>query len=507
MVRPPCGRCPAAATIALAILSFGLPARSAEILMLDFWSPQCPPCMQMKPIVHSLEQANYPIRQVDTMRDSQLAQQYGVTGIPCFVMLVDGREVDREVGYTSSERLQQMFQKAKDEVVRMRGVRGQSPDPRTMVSAPSLDRTTAAGPAPKLEGQPAAQQYPWKISANDAKDPAVVAQPGAVVPQSIPAGVSADFPSSLIAATVRIRVEDPQGRSFGTGTIIDSRSGEALVVTCGHLFRESKGKGTMTIELFDVGPNGLQVATQVPGQLISCDLDRDVAFVSIKPNRQVSVAPVAPPRTPIQQGDRVATIGCSNGKDPTLLPQRITKLDRYQGPANIEVSGAPEEGRSGGGLFNLQGQLIGVCYAADYEGNEGLYAALESIHEELARLNLKDIYVKARGASDTRVAVNPPAAQPRILFQEERDPVTPIGGLVPTSSTDPKTAFPEGLNETEQAAFDEIMQRGVESEVIIIVRPKTPSGQSETLMLDNVSPEFVKALAERQRKPQAPVTR
>ena len=51
------------------------------------------------------------------------------------------------------------------------------------------------------------------------------------------------------------------------------------------------------------------------------------------------------------------------------------------------------------------------------------------------------------------------------------------------------------------------MQRGVESEVIIIVRPKTPGGQSEMIMLDNVSPEFVRALAERQRKPQAPVTR
>jgi thiol-disulfide isomerase/thioredoxin len=492
----------AAATIALAILSLGLSAHSAEILMLDFWSPQCPPCIQMKPIVHSLEQANYPIRQVDTTRDSQLAQQYGVTGIPCFVMLVDDREVDRQVGYTSSERLQQMFQKAKDVVVQQRvaatsedrkGIRLKDPDP-------PVAQGPVGSPRSQLADQTAPQQDPWSVAPGRAA-------PRAPEAQAISSGVNADFPPSLIAATVRIRVDDSQGRSFGTGTVIDSRSGEALVVTCGHLFRESKGKGPMTIELFEVGQNGLQVATQVPGQLISCDLDRDVAFVSIKPNRQVSVAPIAPPRTPIQQGDRVATIGCSNGKDPTLLPQRITKLDRYQGPANIEVSGAPEEGRSGGGLFNLQGQLIGVCYAADYEGNEGLYAALESIHDELTRLNLKDIYVKAGGASDTRVAVNPPSSQPLVRLQEERDPVTPIGGLVATSATDQKTTLPEGLNETEQAAFDEIMQRGVSSEVIIIVRPKTPGGQSETLMLDNVSPEFVKALAERQRKPQAPIAR
>ena len=38
----------------------------------------------------------------------------------------------------------------------------------------------------------------------------------------------------------------------------------------------------------------------------------------------------------------------------------------------------------------------------------------------------------------------------------------------------------------------------------MIVRPKTPGGQSEVITLDNVSPEFVRALAERQRNPQAP---
>ena len=144
-----------------------------------------------------------------------------------------------------------------------------------------------------------------------------------------------------MAATVRIRVDDPQGRSFGTGTIIDSRSGEALILTCGHLFRDSKGKGQMTVEMFDVGPSGPQVSGQFPGTLISFDLERDVAFISIKPNHQVPVVPIAADHTPITRGDRVATIGCSNGKDPTLLPQRVNNLDHYLGPSNIEVSGAP----------------------------------------------------------------------------------------------------------------------------------------------------------------------
>lgn len=492
----------ATALFAFVILSLGLSAQGAEILMLDFWSPQCGPCMQMKPTMHALEQANYPIREVDTTREGQLAQQHNVSSIPCFVMLVDGREVDREVGATSSERLQQMFQKAKDEVVRMRGVRGQSPDPRTVAAGGAAPGVSAVGPAPSLPARPA-------------MGPAAMSPPvaGASVPVGPLGGVSemtaqaGDFPPNLIAATVRIRVDESQGRSFGTGTIIDSRSGEALIVTCGHLFRESKGKGPMTIEMFEPGPNGLQVAGQVSGQLISYDLDRDVAFVSIKPGRQVGVAAVAPPRTSIQRGDRVATIGCSNGKDPTLLPQRVTMLDRYQGPANIEVSGAPEEGRSGGGLFNLRGQLIGVCYAADYEGKEGLYAALDSVHSELARLGLKDVYAKNGGPA----VVNETAATDKAATQEPlirgQVPLEPLPESVgpPVAGANANPPGGVSMSNSEQAAFGEIMNRTLTSEVVVIVRPKTPGGQSEVITLDNASPEFVKALAER-RRAAAPAT-
>jgi S1-C subfamily serine protease len=488
------------AAIALAIVSFGQFARgAADILLLDFWSPQCGPCMQMKPTVHALEQAQYPIQQIDTTRDAETSRRFNVSTIPCFVMLVDGQEVDREVGATSSERLQQMFQKAKEVYVQRHPapapgqVRGQSPDPQ-LASRTAPRQNSAIGPAPRLDNN--AMQQP-----SLGKQPGTGASPGAE-PQ-LPVGSSSDFPMSLVSSTVRIRVEDAQGRSFGTGTIIDSRSGEALVVTCGHLFRESKGKGPVTVELFDASSGVPQVAEQVQGQVISFDLERDVAFIGIKPSRQVSAAAVAPPKTQFQRGDRVATIGCSNGKDPTLLPQRINMLDRYQGPSNIEVSGAPEEGRSGGGLFNLQGQLIGVCYAADYEGKEGLYVALDSIHEELNRLGLKDVYAKGepslpKGNSGPSIVRGQEIADP---------PITPIGAPEAKFASASSQATPQNLSEQEQASFDEIMQRRVNSEVMIIVRPKTPGGQSEIIQLDDVSPDLVKALEARRRPAGSPAAK
>ena len=50
---------------------------------------------------------------------------------------------------------------------------------------------------------------------------------------------------SLIRASVRLKIEDQTGNSVGSGTIIDARSGEALIIiTCGHVFRDAVKNGT-----------------------------------------------------------------------------------------------------------------------------------------------------------------------------------------------------------------------------------------------------------------------
>lgn len=42
---------------------------------------------------------------VDTDQEPELAQKYGVQGIPTLVLLKDGQEADRAVGYMDEERL------------------------------------------------------------------------------------------------------------------------------------------------------------------------------------------------------------------------------------------------------------------------------------------------------------------------------------------------------------------------------------------------------------------
>ena len=49
--------------------------------------------------------------------------------------------------------------------------------------------------------------------------------------------------SRAMAATVKLQVEDPEGISYATGTVIHTHKNESLVMTCGHVFRDSEGNG------------------------------------------------------------------------------------------------------------------------------------------------------------------------------------------------------------------------------------------------------------------------
>jgi thiol-disulfide isomerase/thioredoxin len=470
-----------------------------EVVMLDFASPTCGPCQQMIPTVESLAAAGYKVRRVDVTQEPQLAQQFGVTQVPCFVVLVDGREANRMIGATSRQQLEQMLRAAQ---------------PPAAPPAPPQAAPAASPPVQLTSATAAPAADPWSgVSRNDirlqSQDPAQPSSPD-------------EFSAKLISSTVRLRVDDPAGHSYGTGTIIDARSGEALVITCGHLFRDSAGKGPIMVELFAATPEGVRVVGQVAGQVVDYNLDRDIGLVSIRPEGEVHVAPIAPVQTVMERGDRVTSVGCNEGKDPTALSTRVTNVDRYQGPPNIEAGGAPIEGRSGGGLFNSAGQLVGVCFAADYEGNEGLYTALDSIHQELDHLGLSDIY---RGANANSTAANqsttPPATAlatatpPVFRGQEPQQPVMPIddgrstvpaafAASVTQNSSTATTTPPAELNNVEQAAMEEIMTRAVDAEVICIIRPRDAGGKSEVISLDRVSPEFIHTLE--QRTSRAPTT-
>ena len=86
------------------------PSASAnDAVLLDFTATWCAPCRQMDPVVARLASQGYPVRKVDIDREPALAQQYRVSGVPCFVLVVGGQEAGRVVGATSYENLAGLF--------------------------------------------------------------------------------------------------------------------------------------------------------------------------------------------------------------------------------------------------------------------------------------------------------------------------------------------------------------------------------------------------------------
>lgn len=483
-------------------LSAALAAHSAiaETVLLDFMSPSCGPCRAMRPVMRQLIAVGYSVREVDASVEpgAGVAMRYRVTDLPTFVVLVDGQERARLVGGgNSAAKIAEMMQTA------------------TRIAAAEQARTQTAAPP----------VFTDHAASGDAAPPADAAQPGRIVtidPQppvarTSPRGPSPAAPGAaeLVAATVRLSIEDPEGKSTGTGTIIDAREGKALVLTCGHLFRESGGKAAIEVALFTPGPAGAELRTTVEGTLIDYDLERDLALVCFEPDDGIAVAPVARSAAAAELGASATSVGCEHGANPTPWATRITAIDRYQGSPNIEAAGAPVEGRSGGGLFNDRGELVGVCNAADPQRDEGLYASLPSIYAKLDALKLTFVYQtpsrgearESQGAAAAQLAAadaplevrgqnpgpesSPPfaAAAPAALAAA----AAPAANLaLPAAAPAAEPAAP--LAPQDQALLEEIASRGADAEVICIIRSREPGGRSEVIKLDRASPALVRAL-------------
>lgn len=410
-------------------------------VLLDFYADWCGPCRTMDPVVRRLIADGYPVRKVNIDREQQLTRKFRIRGVPTYIMTVDGQEVSRVSGATSYSQLVGMFPKTRPT------------DPRPAVA----------------ESQVA---------------------PVAHVPQNPASPPQVDPQARAMQATVRLRVEDPKGNSFGTGTIIDMHGDEALIVTCGHIFRDSGGRGRIAVDLFAPGARG-----PVQGQLIACNLEHDVALVAIRPRIQITPVPVPHKAYQVRKGDRAFTIGCDHGNNPTLHETQVTAIDKYVMPPNIVAAGEPAIGRSGGGLFNTQGQLIGVCNLASPTDREGIYAALSLIQDNLDKSGLAVIYQK--NAPEVVAAPTPtltPASDRQPLLQPPSMPKTmpraPLGGreLEPVP--------PPDAGRHEPPVFDRQGQVADDTRIILILQSKSdPNGAPQVMCLDHPPRDLLDRLA------------
>ena len=470
--------------LSVVLVSASALGATGDSVLLDFSATWCGPCQQMNPIVSRLQRQGHPIRKVDIDRDPALARKYRISAIPAFVLVVKGKELGRIEGATTENQLKNLLAKIPRPPEPRRDAATaeakQPPSQRGRGLLSSLFGKKEQDRQRNIEQPPTPPEEPVFRAKHDGLDGAV----GATVVDPL-------------AASVRVRVKDDDSVNFGSGTIIDSRPGQTIVLTCGHIFRNVNQSSRIEVDVFI----GNRHETFV-GKVIRYDTKADVGLCAIPTDTPLPVSQVAPAASRVAKNDRVFSVGCGGGESPTQQHLLVTALNRYLGPDTVECTGVPAQGRSGGGLFNRAGEVIGVCIWADPRDRRGLYAGLRSIHELLDQAELARLYRREASPREpldradeptTELATSNPRPSSRTEWPDG-------GGVRPTSFASvaepgrPLKARADGGVDRSDAVRSGSNRAG-EAEVVCIIRPlNNPRAASRVVIINRASPKFVSYL-------------
>ncbi len=498
----------AAATFLLA--SHGLVfAADPDNILLDFTAVWCEPCQRMSSIVSKLERQQLPIRKVDVNQEPGLAKKYGVESIPCFVLVANGKELERVNGITTEQQLRSMLGRLpKTAPVATAGSDGRQDAYPTLGRLPKT-APIAAAPARTLPETRRNETLEPILGTPIPLPPTTSGSnpPGHSLPPAF-AGTGkgnppfAEFEESDVIrlqnfegdpsrSSVRIRVKDGNAIILGSGTIIDSQPGiggqpgQAMILTCAHIFRKLSKTAVVEIDLF-ISAKPAKSET-VLGRVVLTDADADLGLVKINHAHPLPTVRLGLSGAPLVKDEALFSIGCGGGDNPSRENLKLTAINKYDGPENLECTNRPQEGRSGGGLFR-DDELVGICVAADPDFPLGIYTGLRPVGLLLEKAGLTHLaprtprmptFPAAIAATDEQKNNAPPAAHvqtPLLVATADDDLAGLLSQMNDRGAAGGATAVPQDL---------------AGAEIICIVRSKTPGKPSRVVIVNQATERFV----------------
>jgi len=81
-----------------------------KTVLVDFYMNTCPPCRKLMPVIYSFAEKNKDsliVLKVNAPKVKELSVKYNISGVPALILLKNGKEVGRKVGYQSESKLQE----------------------------------------------------------------------------------------------------------------------------------------------------------------------------------------------------------------------------------------------------------------------------------------------------------------------------------------------------------------------------------------------------------------
>ena len=85
--------------------------QSDRPVLADFYANWCGPCRMLRPTIEEIaaEREDIKVVSVNIDEEEALDDDFGISSIPCLVLIKDGKEADRSVGLRPKEAIEEML--------------------------------------------------------------------------------------------------------------------------------------------------------------------------------------------------------------------------------------------------------------------------------------------------------------------------------------------------------------------------------------------------------------